>query len=136
MPCYLLKLVFGGLHALVSDDEENGCQKCLRKMLFMIIVPYEKFILRMDENAFTLVYLARFDLCKASKKDFYLRRRADDSITDSITLIEYVYNFLGKIAISGLATGCSLVAFNYIKSLQGDVMNLFVPAIVNPLIIL
>lgn len=75
-PVTLLQLVFGWLFDLMTatglEGNPNAAQKFMGKVCVCFIYPYKKFILRLNETGFAMVYLASCDYCQASKEVYYM----------------------------------------------------------------
>ncbi len=75
-PVSFLQLVFGWLFDLMTatglEGDPNAAQKFLGKVCICFVYPYKKWILRVNETGFAMVYLASCDFCPASKEVYYL----------------------------------------------------------------
>lgn len=127
-PMAVFKTLFGWIHALARDDKPNAIQKFLGKACCVCCWPYEKFCLRLDDNAFAMVALTQLNFCPGGKKEFYLSRRIGKKIGDA-KIIGFVYNLAGRIGIAGITTWISYLVFSRAQYFKERVSNPAVPTL-------
>ena len=129
-PIDLIKTIYGPFHAIIADDNENIFQKILRCLCCCIIIPYEKFCMMVDDNAFAMVYMTKLNFCPAARKDFYLNRRVGRKVGHN-GWIAFFYSIFARIAIAGLTTWLAYFLFTTTDMFRGSVRNPVVPTIVS-----
>lgn len=122
----VFNMLFGWMHALIRDDKPNIFQKFFGYVCCICCWPYEKFCLRIDDNAFAMVALTQLNFCPAGKKDFYLNRRIGERIGDA-QIIGFIYGLAGRIGIAGLTTWVSYLIFTKVKYFSTKIHNPMVP---------
>jgi len=130
LPCAIFNLCFGWVHAIISDDKENGCQRFLRKICCLCMIPYEKCCMRIDDNAFAMVYITKLNFCPAGRKEFYLRRRVEEKVGNA-TFIGLLYSLLGRIGIASFTAWLSYLVFTKVEYFHTHIKNVLVPVFVS-----
>lgn len=130
LPISICKLLFGWVHAIIADDKENGCQKLLRKICCLCMWPYEKCCLRIDDNAFAMIYLTKLNFCSAGRKEFYLRRRVEEKVGNA-SFIGLLYSLLGRIGIASFTAWISYMIFTKVEYFHTHIKNVLIPVFVS-----
>jgi uncharacterized membrane protein len=130
LPNSITKMIFGPIHAVISDDKENKCQKFLRKVCCLCMVPYEKCCLRMDDNAFAMIHLTKLNFCPSARKEFYLKRRVEEKVGNA-SFIGFLYSMLGRIGIASFTAWISFMVFSKVEYFHEQIKNVFVPVVVS-----
>jgi Plasma-membrane choline transporter len=129
-PCAFFRLIFGWLQALARDTKPNAIQKLLGKLCCCILWPYEKLCMRMDDNAFSMVWLTKLNLCPSGKKDFYLNRRIGEKIGEC-KWIGGFYSICARFSIVSLTTYIAWLGFTKWEYYNTKLQNPILPTIVS-----
>lgn len=131
-PISLLQLVFGWLFDLMTatglEGEANFAQKIAGKVCCCILWPYKKFILRMNEAGFGMVYMASADYCVSSKETYYLFLSYANK-TGKLDLIGTIYKMIVVLTVALLNSWLFYWIFTYFDYYVENINNAFVPTL-------
>lgn len=125
-PCSLFRIVFGWFQALARDDKPNAIQKLMGKLCCCCLWPYEKWCMRVDDNAFAMIWLTKLNLCPAGKKDFYLSRRVGEKVGNA-KWIGMFYSICARFSIVALTTYVSWLCFTKWEYFNTKLQNPMIP---------
>lgn len=125
----IFKLLFGWVQALARDEKPNAIQRFLGKLCCICLWPFEKCCMRIDDNAFAMVWLTKLNFCPAGKKDFYLHRRIGDKIGNA-GWIGGFYALCARLGIVAIITWVSWIVFTRVKYYHSNISNPLIPTIV------
>lgn len=128
-PCAVFRIVFGWFQALARDDKPNAIQKLMGKLCCCCLWPYEKWCMRVDDNAFAMIWLTKLNLCPAGKKDFYLSRRVGEKVGNA-KWIGMFYSICARFSIVALTTYCSWMVFTKVEYYNTKLQNPMIPTLV------
>lgn len=98
-PVTFIQVLFGWIFDIMTatglEGQPNAAQKVLGKVCVCFVYPYKKFILRVNEAAFGMVYLSSSDFCPASKEVYYLFL----SYTNKIGRLDLVTNLYKVVVV-------------------------------------
>lgn len=132
-PVTILQLVFGWVYDLMTatglEGQANAAQEFAGKVCCCIIYPYKKFILRVNENAFGMVYLSSADFCPSSKEVYYLFLTYSQKI-GRLEMVSLLYKAAVAISIALLNAFIFYLCFTYFTVFIRDINNPFLPTFV------
>jgi hypothetical protein len=126
------KLIFGWFQALARDDKPNAIQRFMGKICCLCLWPFEKCCMRLDDNAFSMVWLTKLNFCPSAKKEFYLNRRIGEKIGNS-SWIGTFYSLCARVGIVAIITYISWNVFTRVKYYHTNISNPLIPTIVRDL---
>jgi Plasma-membrane choline transporter len=129
-PVTILQLVFGWVYDLMTatglEGEANTAQIIAGKVCCCILYPYKKFILRVNENAFGMVYLSSADFCPSSKEVYYLFLTYAQKI-GRLDMVSLLYKTAVAISIALLNSFIFYLCFTYFNIFIKSINNPFLP---------
>lgn len=130
LPVSIFNTLFGWMYDIATDDKENFVQKAINWLCCFCCIPYEKLFVRMSERGFGMVYLCSIDFCSASKKDFYLRRRIEESI-GSAEWISTLYTLGGRFVIALVPAVINWQIMTRVAYYKNNVQNPMIPTLIS-----
>lgn len=131
-PVTVLQLCFGWLFDLMTatglEGEPNAVQKVLGKVCICFLYPYKKFILRLNEASFGMVYMSSADFCPSSKETYYLYISYANRI-GNIDLVSNLYKFVVVLTIAILNAALFFWFFTFFKVFIRTINNPLIPAL-------
>lgn len=130
-PVTVLQICFGWLFDLLTatglEGEANAFQKIAGKVCVCFIYPYKKWILRVNEAGFAMVYLSSADFCPSSKEVYYLFLSYSNKI-GKLDIVTNLYKFAVVLSISILNAWMFYGIFTYFDYYVKNIENPFLPA--------
>ena len=124
LPCTCIQYTFGWIRYFFRSEKPNCVQTVFGKIFYLPIMVYEKFVMRVMEQAFGLSYYCSANFCPATRETYYLDKRTEEKIGDS-GLIGFLYSISARLVI---AFGTAAIS-NYILGKS----NYYAKSINNPL---
>lgn len=132
-PVTILQLIFGWLFDAMTatglEGEANIFQDIAGKVCCCIIYPYKKFILRVNENAFGMIYLSSADFCPSSKEVYYLFLTYAQKI-GRLDMVSLLYKAAVALSIALLNSFLFYLCFSYFSYFVRNINNPFLPTLV------
>lgn len=98
---FSLGWLYDAFTATGLEGEPNLAQIAASKVCICFVWPYKKFILRMQESGYAMVYLASSDFCPSSKETYYLFLGYSDKI-GQLDFVLTLYKLFMSLGISFL----------------------------------
>ena len=131
LPVTLLQIMFGWLFDLLTatglEGDPNAFQKIASKVCICIVYPYKKWILRIEEVAFAMVYLTSADYCPSSKETYYLFLAYQNKI-GRLGLVSLLYKVVVALSISFFNAWMFYGIFSYFSYFIRNINNPLVPS--------
>lgn len=131
-PVSFLQLVFGWMFDLMTatglEGNPNAAQKFLGKVCICFVYPYKKWILRMNETGFAMVYLASCDFCPASKEVYYLFLSYANKI-GKLDLVTVLYKFAVALTVALVNASIFYWIFVGFDHFVKNINNPFLPTV-------
>ena len=124
-PINLLQFLLGWLfdiltvRGLEAEKSGNTLNKVTGVGCFCFVYPYRKFVLRLLEAGYGMVYLASCDFCPGSKEAYYLFLGYADKL-GKIDMVTGLYRFISVIFISLLNSIMFWLFFRFIPYFQNQ----------------
>lgn len=119
---FCLGWLFDAFTATGLEGDPNLAQVAASKVCICFIWPYKKFILRMQESGYAMVYMASSDFCPSSKETYYLFLGYSDKI-GQLDFVLTLYKIFMALGISILNATLFFYLFKDIGHFQSRVSS-------------
>jgi Plasma-membrane choline transporter len=119
---FCLGWLFDAFTATGLEGDPNIAQFAASKVCICFVWPYKKFILRMQESGYAMVYMASSDFCPSSKETYYLFLGYEDKI-GQLDFVLTLYKVFMSLGISILNATIFFYLFKDINHFQSRVSS-------------
>ena len=129
-PVTIIQILFGWIFDLMTatglEGEANPVQKILGKVCICFLYPYKKWILRLNEASYGMVYMSSANFCPSSKETYYLFISYENRI-GKLDLVSNLYKLVIVVTVALLNALIFFWIFTFFKYFVRNINNPFLP---------